>query len=524
MARLSFLGQLVLLAAAALLDGSLAQTNVALGKPADQKDTFAAPSRAVDGNTNGDWNQGSVTHTLTGNDAWWTVYLLGMYEMESVKIYNRMDAASERLSFARVELLDSRGTVVNTQLLGDMTGVAQVTLTFPDGARAAQVKITSANSNILSLAEVQVFGNLVRYAGTEYDLYAPPVSSCPVGLEVTNLADCKAAGLAAGGRERTTGTQLIDGVVTGQWSHTPCGCFLWLGTKDIHFDFSPQCSGSDGDNQGVLCQQPPPPLQAAGAGGDPHFRTWSGNRYDFHGHCDLLLLKSPHFGQGQQKHPKDQGLSVHIRSAPFKMVYSYISDIAIQIGDDVLEIGSEGKHYINGVPQQIGATHPVGGYPILSMMTKNGRHVFRVHLGLDREKQYHGQELTIREYKDWITIGVHHPSPEDFADSIGLMGSYPQGTWLGRDGVTLHTEIDDFGSDWIVHEDIDGNLFQEPSPFPDKCNLPSLEDTKRRRLSTSTITREEALEVCAKWVSPEAMEDCVMDVLVADDLEMAANL
>mmetsp|Transcript_1791 Transcript_1791/g.3945 ORF Transcript_1791/g.3945 Transcript_1791/m.3945 type:complete len:509 (-) Transcript_1791:98-1624(-) len=259
-----------------------------------------------------------------------------------------------------------------------------------------------------------------------------------------------------------------------------------------------------------------------GAGGDPHITSWSGHRFDYHGHCDLLLFHSPHFGQGHTTQPHDQGLSVHIRSAPYKVMFSYISDIAIQIGDSILEIGSNGEHYVDGELQQVGSTQKLGGYNVGSKHTKNGRYVYHVHLGDNREKKYHGQELTIREYKEWITISVHHPSTKDFVDTIGLMGSYPHGTWLGRDGITLHNNVNDFGSDWIVLPDVDGHLFREQSPFPDKCEVTStLEKTSRRRLSASSVTKAQALEACAKLVPTEALEGCIMDVLIADDLDMA---
>eukprot|EP00977_Amphora_coffeiformis_P006092 scaffold1322_cov185-Amphora_coffeaeformis.AAC.2 len=270
------------------------------------------------------------------------------------------------------------------------------------------------------------------------------------------------------------------------------------------------------------------PTSNAGAGGDPHFTTWNGHRYDFHGHCDLVLLKSPHFGMGHTKHAQEQGLAVHIRSAPYKMVYSYISDMAIQVGHNILEIGSGGHHTINGEPQTIGATGMLGDYHVGSTYTKNGRYIYRVHLGDHREKKYHGQELYIREYKEWISIEVKHPCPADFVDSVGLMGSFPRGTWYGRDGVSIHDHIDDFGNDWIVQGDFDGYLFDVPSPFPDKCNLPSLKDmaTKHRRLSTASVSRAQAVEACTKYVrfsSPAALESCVMDVLISEDLEMAVD-
>jgi len=68
------------------------------------------------------------------------------------------------------------------------------------------------------------------------------------------------------------------------------------------------------------------------AGGDPHFCTFRNEHCDFHGHCDLVLLEASHFANGK-------GLSVHIRSSPFKKIFSYISDVVIRIGNDILEVG-----------------------------------------------------------------------------------------------------------------------------------------------------------------------------------------
>jgi len=44
-----------------------------------------------------------------------------------------------------------------------------------------------------------------------------------------------------------------------------------------------------------------------GSYGDPHLHTWMGMVYDFHCECDLVLLKSPSFDNGQ-------GLYLHIRT------------------------------------------------------------------------------------------------------------------------------------------------------------------------------------------------------------------
>src|SRR3712207_7898437 len=53
------------------------ETNLALGQPATQSSTgWDSPAgRAVDGNTDGNWFNGSVTHTEGDYQAWWQVDL-----------------------------------------------------------------------------------------------------------------------------------------------------------------------------------------------------------------------------------------------------------------------------------------------------------------------------------------------------------------------------------------------------------------------------------------------------------------
>jgi len=242
------------------------------------------------------------------------------------------------------------------------------------------------------------------------------------------------------------------------------------------------------------------------AGGDPHFYTFRNQHYDFHGHCDLVLLEASHFAQGK-------GLSVHIRSSAYKEIFSYISDAAIRIGDDVLEIGGGGKWLFNGQSLPSLASETIGGYKMENTKTKKGRAVYKIFL--DGK-----QEIDIREFKNWITVYVLHPADEDFAGTVGLMGSYETGSWLSRDGQHTHHDVNEFGLDWQVHE-ADGLLFQTPSLHPDKCDLPIVTSLHRkRRLAESSISREAATQACAHW-SPKAMEDCIMDVIISEDVGMA---
>jgi hypothetical protein len=45
----------------------------------------------------------------------------------------------------------------------------------------------------------------------------------------------------------------------------------------------------------------------SGIYGDPHFKTWSGLKYDYHGICDLVMLSHPNFREGL-------GMEIHVRA------------------------------------------------------------------------------------------------------------------------------------------------------------------------------------------------------------------
>ena len=67
---------------------------------------------------------------------------------------------------------------------------------------------------------------------------------------------------------------------------------------------------------------------------DPHFETFNGEAFSYHGECDLVMMKSPSFASGL-------GLYVNIHTTRIdnaRISYSYISAAAVRIGkNDVLE-------------------------------------------------------------------------------------------------------------------------------------------------------------------------------------------
>ncbi|NVJ17990.1 discoidin domain-containing protein [Myxococcus sp. AM010] len=128
--------------------------NLALGKPASQSSTThsADASRAVDGNTEGAFDQGSVTHTDNTWQPWWQVDLEGVHAISSVVVYNRTDCCSERLQNFRVRVSDDG---LNWQDFS-FTGIAPAQSVFAINRTARFVRVQLDGTAPLSLAEVQV--------------------------------------------------------------------------------------------------------------------------------------------------------------------------------------------------------------------------------------------------------------------------------------------------------------------------------------------------------------------------------
>jgi len=139
--------------------------NLALSGVATQSSTAhgGAASRAIDGNTSGEWNQGTITHTnTTSTTAWWQVELPQNSNIEQIALFNRTNCCSTRLSNFTVSVLDDAGSVVWSQLYVDTPSPS---LTIPLTATGKTVRVSldgvATNTNVvLSLAEVQVYGTV----------------------------------------------------------------------------------------------------------------------------------------------------------------------------------------------------------------------------------------------------------------------------------------------------------------------------------------------------------------------------
>ncbi|EJK59261.1 hypothetical protein THAOC_20542, partial [Thalassiosira oceanica] len=141
--------------------------NLALDKTATQSSTVAGgdASRAVDGNTNGDYGGNSVTHTennpLTPPE--WEVDLQFPSVIRTIIVYNRVDYRPYYLVGAVVSLhrQNSGGEweMLKEAVDQPLTSDAIQTIDFTDDVYVATgVRIRLPNPGVLSLAEVQVMG------------------------------------------------------------------------------------------------------------------------------------------------------------------------------------------------------------------------------------------------------------------------------------------------------------------------------------------------------------------------------
>jgi hypothetical protein len=251
---------------------------------------------------------------------------------------------------------------------------------------------------------------------------------------------------------------------------------------------------------------PPPPCSSAGCQGDPHFKTWRGQHFDFHGECDLVLLHNSAFESGL-------GLDVHIRTK-IRRDMSFISSAALRIGSDILEVESQGVYYLNGV---LSAALPAkfSGFVFSHTQPTDKQHAFEVYLG-GRER------IKLKTYKDFVSVLIEQGQNKHLGGSVGLMGDFRTGNMIARDGKTDMSDANAFGQEWQVL-DTEPSLFQNVRfpQHPQKCTLPSTEATSvlRRRLAESSDEKLAAEKACAHW--GEGKNDCVFDVMTTGDLEMA---
>lgn len=245
--------------------------------------------------------------------------------------------------------------------------------------------------------------------------------------------------------------------------------------------------------------------------GDPHFKTWAGHKFDYHGQCDLLLVHAPHFQQGQ-------GLDLQVRTEQ-RSFFSFVSRVAIKIGNDILEVGYRDL-LLNGALHDnlpVNGSLDLSGYPVTytDEPFPNGRaqKVYTIQINSM-------ESIRISVFNHFMAIRFLHINPRNYRDATGLYGDYNSLRMLARDGTTvLQHDPDQYGAEWQVN-DQDAQLFaQAQAPqYPQACRpAPSIADGSRHL--RHGITKAQARDACQRGMAAD-IGDCVFDVMATGDLGM----
>jgi hypothetical protein len=258
-----------------------------------------------------------------------------------------------------------------------------------------------------------------------------------------------------------------------------------------------------------VCVTPPTAPSTLGGGtfGDPHFKTWNGKQFDFHGVCDLVLVSNPEFGNGI-------GLDVHIRTRKTRQ-WSYVDSAAARIGDDILEVrgGKNNTFWINGVQGNINTDEMVvANYDIKYQNISEKSKKFVVDLG-------DGEGIIFKTWNSFVSVQIENPKHENFVGSVGLMGSFPKGLKIDRTN-SIVEDFNVFGKEWQVLS-TEQKLFHniEDPQHPQKCEIPSSVEM-RRRLAASLVTFDEAEKACV-GADSDNKELCIFDIMATNDLSSA---
>lgn len=175
--------------------------NIAYKRPTTQSSSVrggGSSARAVDGITNGIYNQHSVTHTKNDDNSWWRVDLGYEYDLNEIKIFNRTDCCINRLNSAKLYVgnIDSSNPEDYQEVAGLNNNPEQSFSENLGSGRYVMVRLES--KNYLSLAEVQVFGTLTNAS--------------------ENIALNKKTSQSSNWRRRGRSSKAVDGNTNGNWS------------------------------------------------------------------------------------------------------------------------------------------------------------------------------------------------------------------------------------------------------------------------------------------------------------------
>jgi len=256
------------------------------------------------------------------------------------------------------------------------------------------------------------------------------------------------------------------------------------------------------------------------SGGDPHFIGFNQQLVTYQGECTLVLMDSP------AATATGEDVVIHVRTTR-KLDFSYISGVAMKIGDDIIEAKPNGDIMLNG--QNIISTSDesvtMSGLPFVITKEEKGTKKLIVSYSFDLGN---GRVINVQANKKRSMMFVRTTGIFP-AETTGMLGSPKvDSEMVSRDGRKLsEIDVNTYGESWQV-KDTDVQLFQElmGPQYPQKCMYDDAPGAtaqlrgRRKLLAKKVVTVDEARAACAGMSSVTKRELCVQDTIAMGDLDM----
>lgn len=219
------------------------------------------------------------------------------------------------------------------------------------------------------------------------------------------------------------------------------------------------------------------------------------------------------------------GLDLHARTE-IRDGWSFISNAAVRIGEDIFEVAKDGEYYLNGLSNVALPALMSGKYKVAKedstvetteidgTVSSHTKSFFHIDLN-------NGENIGITIYKEIISTRVN----AFFLDAEGMLGIHSKDGMVGRDREAVFDDVNQFGQEWQVN-DTERMLFHtiRAPQYPEQCLLPNQAQSSRRLRARNDKGRQlDAEKACADVQDKDMYNFCLDDVMLTGDVGLAHN-